>query len=173
MSDNLKTLITGLPEIEPKEGFAQETAWQIIRKELVRLWEVRLSEALAVISIILSVLTVVHVYGLVGVLGTSGFWRLVIEDQEWIADDFSGVWKAFVEAHPFKQLCELLVLVFLLAFSLHVFLIKKAKEEKLKSNVLPLLFIIFLLLMVFILAYIIIFTEANPYQLNFLKLFSC
>lgn len=156
MRDNLKTLITSLPKVEPKVEFAQETAWQIIKNELVRLWEVKLSEVIALISVVLTILTVVHVYELVGILGTSDFWELVIKDKEWIADDFSSVWQAFIEAHPFKHLGILAVLIFCLVFSLNIYLKKNNKTEKLKSRNLLLYFIVLLLLITFLLSYLLL-----------------
>ncbi|MCL5090762.1 MAG: hypothetical protein M1514_01995 [Patescibacteria group bacterium] len=122
MSDKLKDLIKALPEVEPKES-ADELMLKIFKREIRRLWEIRISLSAGIVSLFSGFLVIKKIVYLIELLDTKGFWLLVNSDKGWLSDK-TGVSQAFLEAHPLAEIGYFLVLVIIFAVSLSILLKK-------------------------------------------------
>lgn len=136
MKDKLKTLIKNLPPETVPAGI-EKTVWQIIRNEILLLWEKRVSILSAISGLILGYLTIRQIVEVAERLGTMGFWTMVSADSNWLLKDTGSFWPAFLEANPLKEIGFLLLLMILLSFSVTIFLKASNKRGSFmrKSNI--------------------------------------
>lgn len=121
MEDKLKKLIRDLPALEPQAGSVEKVVLRIARKEMRALWEKRISIVSAGSSLLLGVLVVRQTVKVSRMLGTTGFWELLVSDFSWWSESPSAVWAAFLEANPLKEIGLVIFLLAVLAFSLYIF----------------------------------------------------
>lgn len=124
MQDKLKTLVKTLPTFEPRNESINQIVRQIVKRELRRWWEKRVSLLAGTISVISGYFVLQQMFKIGEILGTAGFWALVSTDKQWVLSDRLGVWEAFLEAHPWKEVSELFLLLVILVFSLYILLKK-------------------------------------------------
>ncbi len=124
MTDKLRKLIKQLPPVEPERESVDKLIKRIIRREMRRLWEKRLSLASGITSILLGILIVREAVKIGQMLDTIGFWRLIFSDVAWLAKDREAVFLALVEANPIKEIFYLILLLATLIFSLYILLRK-------------------------------------------------
>ncbi len=121
MTDKLKTLIKTLPAVEPGQPVDRLVA-RIIKRELFRLWERRISLIAAAISVISGIFLAKQILKIARLLGTGEFWLMVSRDRDWLFSEKGLFWQVFYEAHPLKEILFLLLLIAILSFSLYIFL---------------------------------------------------
>jgi len=129
MKDNFKDLFKNLPQPASSKEGVNRLVTEIIKRELNLLWEKRISILSAISSLILGYLTIRQVVAVAGGLDTMGFWAMVGADSNWLLKDTESFWPAFLEANPLKEIGFLLLLVFLLTFSVKIFLKASRREE--------------------------------------------
>lgn len=147
MKDKFKELLQGLPEVEPKES-VEKTLWQIVRAEMLRLRERRLSVLLGIISAVFVFLTLKQLIYVAKILDTTGFFALLGSDSSWLLNESLVVLAAFRETSPLKEMVFLLFLLVFLGFSLYGFIqsreIEAKKEKKMKKGLAVLIILLFL-----------------------------
>jgi len=137
MNDKFKTLIKDLSQPIPDHGSVDQLVAKIIKRELNLLWEKRISIFSAIFILILGYLTIRQIVAVANWLDTMGFWGMVSADSNWLLNDAESFWPAFLEANPLKEIGFLLLLVFLLTFSVTIFLKASNKRGSFmrKSNI--------------------------------------
>ena len=159
MKDNLKTLITNLPKVEPKERFVDETVSHVAKRKMVKTGERDLSYLLGLFSVVFGYLALKQTINFANYLGTTDFWGMIINDRQWISADFPVVWEAFLEANPFQYLGIILVLILTLSLSLYVLFIRKEETEKLNRSSGVVFFLILFTVLAVLLAFFLISIE--------------
>lgn len=120
MEDKLKTLIKTLPSVEPKKETLDRLVVKIVRREMQRLWEKRISILTAAASFFWGVAVVYQTIKVAKILGTTGFWHLLANDLDWWLKDYRVLWWAFLEANPLKEVASLVLLLAIFVFSLYI-----------------------------------------------------
>ena len=124
MQDKLKILIKTLPRFEPRKESVNQIVRQIVKRELRRWWERRISILAGAMSIISGYFVLRQMLRIGEMLGTTGFWALVSTDKQWVLSDHIAVWEAFLEAHPWREMGLIFLLLAILVFSLYILLKK-------------------------------------------------
>jgi hypothetical protein len=120
MTDKLRKLIKDLPSVEPENESVNKLVAKIIRREIRRLWEKRISIITGLASLLLGVFVVREIIRVAEMLDSSGFWRLLLSDWSWWAKDYQALWWAFLDANPLKEIGHLVLLLAIFSFSLYI-----------------------------------------------------
>jgi len=132
MADKLKSLIKNLPSVEPPRS-VEEALIGVIKRQLIWLWERRLSILAGGMTLIFGFLTIKQMLILAHWLGTGDFWRLLSWDRAWVWQEPVSLWQAFLAANPLKEVIFLLFLLAVLIYSLQVLMGQGQRRKEIYS----------------------------------------
>ena len=118
--DKLGQLIKDLPLVEPKSESVNKLVAKIVRREIRRLWEKRISIIAGLASLLLGVFVVQQMIKVARMLDTSGFWQFLLSDLSWWTKDYQVLWLAFLDANPLKEIGRLVLLLAIFSFSCYL-----------------------------------------------------
>jgi len=106
--------------MEPKKETLDRLVVKIVRREMQRLWEKRVSIFSGLLSVFLGIFIVRELIKVAKMLDTTGFWYLLANDLGWWLKDYRVLWWAFLEANPLKEIASLVLLLAIFFFSLYI-----------------------------------------------------
>jgi len=105
---DLRKIVKGMPEEKPLEPVVKMTVAKIVKKEIKRWREKKISWVLIGVLVMLGVLGVLKMLEAAEILDTSGFWLMIKEDPSFLE------WQSFLEGFPVTEGLFVIVITLLL-----------------------------------------------------------